>query len=152
MRAIEILFPFSLPGMNEIIAMAKQQLRGRGTKGQRQSFYSITKANLTGACSVIIDTALRAQGVGKPIQTPVNLEFRWEITKRRDPDNAACGCKFIVDGLVWAGALANDGFKEVHTIVHTFAAVPKHAQRVWMKITFPKTGKRMKITFPKKGK
>ena len=141
MRAIEILFPFSLPGMNEIIAMAKQQLRGRGTKGQRQSFYSITKANLTGACSVIIDTALRAQGVKKPIRTPVNLEFKWEVTRRRDPDNTACGCKFIIDGLVWAGALTNDGFKEVHTIVHTFAAVPKHAQQVRMKITFPKKGR-----------
>jgi len=33
MRAIEILFPLSLPGMNEIIAMAKQQLRGRGSGG-----------------------------------------------------------------------------------------------------------------------
>ena len=140
MRAIEILFPFSLPGMNEIIAMAKQQFRGRGKKGQRQSFYSIIKANLTGACSVIIDTALKAQGIKKPIQTPVNLEFRWEVPRCRDPDNTACGCKFIIDGLVWAGALTNDGFKEVHTIVHTFAAVPKHAQQVWVKITFPKEG------------
>ena len=141
MRAIEILFPFSLPGMNEIIAMAKQQLRGRGKRGQRQSFYSIIKANLTGACSVIIDTALRAQGVRKPIQTPVNLEFKWEITRRRDPDNTACGCKFIIDGLVWAGALTNDGPEQVRSITHTFAAVPKHAQRVWVKITFPKEGK-----------
>lgn len=141
MRAIEILFPWCLPGMNEIIDMAKKPLRGRGKRGQCQSFYSITKASLTRSCSVVIDQAFVAKKIQKPIKTPINLHFHWETTTNRDPDNVACGAKFILDGLVWSGALKNDGFYQVNQITHTFEAAPKHEQRVWLRITFPKEGK-----------
>jgi Holliday junction resolvase RusA-like endonuclease len=49
-----------------------------------------------------------------PVEGPVNfiIEYR-EASRRRDPDNFAAAKKFILDGLVQAGVLADDGWDEV---------------------------------------
>lgn len=44
----------------------------------------------------------------------IYLKLEWhEPTKRRDPDNIASAIKFVLDGLVTAGVIPNDGWKQV---------------------------------------
>lgn len=46
--------------------------------------------------------------------TKVQLTFRWyEKNRKRDLDNVAFAKKFILDGLVKAGVIPNDGWKNV---------------------------------------
>ena len=53
---------------------------------------------------------------------PVQVIFHWHRQdSRTDPDNIAFGEKFVLDGLVKAGVLRNDGWKEIGGISHTFA-------------------------------
>jgi len=45
-----------------------------------------------------------------------DLKFTWhEKSRRRDPDNIAFAKKFILDGLVSAGVLENDGWNQVNS-------------------------------------
>jgi len=47
----------------------------------------------------------------------VKLEFIWqEKNKRRDPDNFIFSKKFILDGMVKAGVLENDGWNQIDSI------------------------------------
>ncbi|NLY47586.1 MAG: RusA family crossover junction endodeoxyribonuclease, partial [Clostridiales bacterium] len=49
------------------------------------------------------------------------LVITWfEPDRRRDPDNIMAGQKFILDGLVAAGAIPNDSQKHIKGIVHRF--------------------------------
>ena len=50
----------------------------------------------------------------KKIEKPVTIDIEW-VTKntRKDPDNVAFAKKFILDGLVKAGVLENDGRKQI---------------------------------------
>lgn len=49
----------------------------------------------------------------------VSLEWR-EVTKARNPDNIRAGIKFVLDGLVVAGILANDGWSEIAGFTDTW--------------------------------
>jgi len=50
----------------------------------------------------------------EPVNTPIRLIFSWyEPNKRRDKDNIAFAKKFILDALVNAGVIPNDGWKEI---------------------------------------
>lgn len=52
----------------------------------------------------------------------VFIEIRWiEKNKKRDKDNIAFAKKFILDGLVKAGIIANDGWKEISGWSESFA-------------------------------
>lgn len=56
-----------------------------------------------------------------PPMKRVNLIITWYCKdKRQDKDNIMAGTKYILDGLVTAGVLKNDGWKEVGDIHHTF--------------------------------
>ena len=51
----------------------------------------------------------------------VALKLTWvEKTKRRDPDNIMGGIKYVLDGIVKAGILKNDGWKQVAAIENKF--------------------------------
>lgn len=51
----------------------------------------------------------------------VNILITWYCKNRRhDPDNVMAGQKFILDGLVTAGVLPNDGWDEIGSIYHSF--------------------------------
>lgn len=51
----------------------------------------------------------------------VNVLITWYCKdKRIDPDNLMAGQKFILDGLVTAGVLPNDGWNEIGDIHHSF--------------------------------
>lgn len=130
---ITILYPFAFPGMNEIISMAKVPFRGRKA-GRRQNFYSITKANLTHSCCQIALDYFKEKSLPLPIKVPVTLHFLWKITANRDPDNVSAGEKFIIDGLVWAKILKDDGARQIKGIYHDFKIVPRPQQDVALSI------------------
>lgn len=62
----------------------------------------------------------QASGVS-PVETPCVLSFVWHLAdRRRDPDNVAFATKFILDGLVAAGVLRNDGHKHIGALQHDY--------------------------------
>ena len=62
----------------------------------------------------------RAQECDVPsFREPVFIDITWyEQNRRRDPDNVMFAAKFILDGLVNAGVLANDTQRHVLGIEH----------------------------------
>ncbi len=98
--------PGKLPGMNEIIAAAK------AGKGKYQP-YALMKEQYT------YEVALIARKL--PRYGRVALTITWhEPNGRRDPDNIMGGQKFILDGLVKAGVIQDDGQKYIESITHRF--------------------------------
>ena len=57
---------------------------------------------------------LKARKLLSKIDSPVRIIFNWRCSNRKsDPDNIAFAKKFILDGLVKASILANDGWKQI---------------------------------------
>lgn len=102
--------PGPLPGLNELLAAAKSG-RGRGNA------YARLKADWTQSVWAHAKAAHL-----KPMTTPVRISFLWvEKDRRRDPDNVAGGGrKLILDGLVKAGVLKDDGAAEIRSWTDTF--------------------------------
>ena len=99
----------SLPGMNEIVALAK---RGKG----KYQPYAQEKADI----SMMIKAESMAQNI-LPLAHKANFIITWVCKdKRRDKDNVSAGCKFLLDGLQTAGVLKNDGWGEIGDITHKF--------------------------------
>lgn len=64
----------------------------------------------------------------------IDLDITWYCkNKRKDKDNIAAGIKFILDGLVKAGVIKNDGWKEINNFSHKFK-VDKDNPRVEIEI------------------
>ena len=69
---------------------------------------------------------LEAIQQGLSFELPVCLSITWYMKNRRkDPDNISFAVKFILDGLVNAGALPNDGWNEIVEITHHFVVDAK---------------------------
>jgi hypothetical protein len=100
---VQVLWiPGPLPGFNEML-----DAHGAGGGG-RGNHYAHMKRKWTD------DIALLAKIHKLRPVACVRLRFVWrEPRRRRDPDNVAAGKKLILDGLVRAGVLANDGWDEV---------------------------------------
>ena len=91
--------------MNEIVAMSKR------------SHYTYSKSKADWTATV----ALCASERGVATFLGVRLTLMWvERNKRRDPDNIRAGAKFVLDGLVAAGILENDGWGQVKSISDEF--------------------------------
>lgn len=57
----------------------------------------------------------------EPIKDQVDIFIKWTCKdKRRDKDNIMAGQKFILDGLVEAGILKNDGWSEIGELNNKF--------------------------------
>lgn len=99
--------PGKLPNLNDMIAAAKGA-RGRGY------LYSKMKKEWTSTVSLLAKAAGLTTHTG-----PVRVHFVYhEETKRRDLDGVSGGArKLILDGLVDAGVLPNDGPKHVVGLV-----------------------------------
>jgi len=49
-----------------------------------------------------------------PVKTKAKIIFTWYCAnEKKDPDNISFAKKFILDGLVSAGVLENDGWKQI---------------------------------------
>lgn len=58
----------------------------------------------------------------RPCRRPIRYHVLWvEQNRRRDLDNVAFGKKFVQDGLVKAGVLANDSHHEIRGFGDSFA-------------------------------
>lgn len=87
-----------MPGFNEIVDAAK-----RGNR--RYQPYNDMKRENTNS------VAWMSKKIAK--KKKIFLDITWiEKNRRRDPDNIASAVKFIWDGLVEAGVISNDGWKQ----------------------------------------
>ena len=102
-----------LPGLNEIIAAAKQLW----------TYVSMKQENT----ALVKLQVLRHKEMEKPFE----IICRW-YTKdlRRDTDNVAAGVKFVLDGLKDAGVIMGDSRKWVKKITHEFPEPDKGNPRV----------------------
>jgi len=58
---------------------------------------------------------------GVEVDTPTGLHFHWVLgNKRLDPDNMAFAKKFILDGMIKAGVIANDNLDYITEFKDTF--------------------------------
>lgn len=75
-----------------------------------------------------------AQGLPR-FTGPVAVRFLWvEPNRRRDLDNVAFAKKFVLDGLVAAGVLENDGQRHVVALQDSFEVDPANP-RVMVEVT-----------------
>lgn len=104
MKSHKIVIPGELPGMNEIIKASKAHFMA----------YSTMKKDNTETITWLASKV--------PKMDKVFLDITWYCQNRRkDPDNiAGGGVKFIFDGLVEAGVIENDGWKQNKGWSNTF--------------------------------
>lgn len=97
-----------LPGLNEIIAASKVR------SGKWSRYLDLKESNGQYVAMVIRRAKL------KPIER-ANFIFTWvEKNQKRDKDNVRVGAKFILDALVAAKILPNDGWKQVGTLTDCY--------------------------------
>lgn len=91
--------------------------------------------------------ALEAKASGlKRVDKPVAIIIRWETkNKKKDKDNIAFAKKFILDGLVKAGVLKDDGWEQVEYFLDFFG-VDKNNPGVMVAITPMKENKKYPLT------
>ncbi len=91
----KIIIPGEMPGMNEIVEAAK-------IHHMRYAQMKRKNTELVGWVAKRI-----------PKKKKVFLDITWYCKNRmRDPDNIAAAVKFIWDGLVIAGVIKNDGWRQ----------------------------------------
>ena len=101
-----LIIPCELPSMNEII---KENRRNKYAGAKQKKEYTEYIAALC-----------RAQKVSK-IDKKIDIEIIWRCKNRRkDKDNISAGIKFILDGMVTAGVIENDGWDQIGDIRHRF--------------------------------
>lgn len=106
--AIKIFLPGRLEGMNEVI------------DANRASKYA--GAELKRTLTEALAWQIKAERLPQ-LSGPRHYRFTWyEANRRRDPDNIASSVKFIFDGMKQAGVIENDGWGQVASIHHEFAA------------------------------
>jgi hypothetical protein len=68
----------------------------------------------------------------KPIKRYV-VRLVWHcVNRNRDPDNVAAAVKYVLDGLVRAGIVADDRWNNVVSIEHVFLLAPKEGVQVFI--------------------
>lgn len=107
MNNLKIIIPGTMPGFNEIVAAAK-------IGNRRYQPYNDMKRENTN----LVHWASKKISKKKKIF----LDITWiEKNRMRDPDNiAGGGTKFICDGLIEAGVIENDGWKQIAGFKHSF--------------------------------
>ena len=124
----KIVIPGELPDLNTIIAESK---KGRG----KWQPYNEMKQEYTNIVAWIAKSEIKKQ------LKKIDLTITWICPNRRkDKDNiSGGGTKFILDGLVQAKVIENDGWKQIGDIYHKFK-IDKHNPRVEVAITEVKEG------------
>ena len=118
MITIRLIIHGEYPTLNEVIKASKSHYMA----------YANQKKDYTAL------TMMHANNMPK-IDYKADYTFTWYRKDRRnDPDNIQVGTKYIFDGLVKAGKLENDGWKQINCIVHKFK-VDKDNPRVEIDIS-----------------
>ena len=104
---------YDLPSLNKALDLAKRAVRVRKNRFKRRTYvgslYDVEKAKL---CKAIAADALTQHNI--ILTKQYTAIFHWYCQDfRRDPDNIEHGQKYILDGLVRAGILPNDGMKNL---------------------------------------
>ena len=104
----ELILSFSLPGLNEIIKVA------RGNK------YASAKQKKK--YTEMVEAELYLQGCVPDEPFPmIDIEFIWtEAAHPRDPDNVRFGAKAILDAMVNRMIIPDDSMKYIKSIRDTF--------------------------------
>ncbi len=96
-----------LPSFNEIVSFAKTQSYG--------SRYNSTKKR----CEKIISDAIGEYQHNSIKNADIHMCWH-EQYKRRDPDNIAAACKYVIDAMVSRNIIKDDTYKFIKSITHTF--------------------------------
>lgn len=92
------------------------------------------KKEQTAIVSNVIKKEMVAGLIIKEEHFPLDFEFHWFMkNKRKDKDNIVFAKKFLFDGMIDSGLIANDGWKEIGTFKDV-VAVDKEFPRVEIKI------------------
>ncbi len=112
----EIFIPGPLPGQNEMMAAAKKKIPWLSGGKKKVFQYTVMKNEWTDKiCIYFMKSKI-------PKMKAVAVEFVWlEKDRKRDPDNITAAKKFILDGMVVAGIIPNDGWKQVKGLSDSFA-------------------------------
>lgn len=114
---MNIIIDGTLPTTNEIIRESKKHW----------SKYRDMKKTYTDLVALSCHTL-------RPIESKINLVVTWYCKDRRqDPDNITGGMKFILDGLVAAKKIPDDGWYYIGSITHVFK-VDKTRPRIHVRI------------------
>lgn len=98
-----LTIPGTMPGLNEMIDAARIH---RMRSAEQKKMYTEL-------------VMWYAKKVKIPRMGRVSLNITWyEPNQKRDPDNVQSAVKYIWDGLVAAGVLANDGWKQQGPVTH----------------------------------
>lgn len=117
-RPGKFIIPGRLPGLNEMIDAARSS---KYTSAQQKRRHTE-------------DIAWYIKAAKIPHFQKINVIITWyEPNKDRDKDNIHAGVKFIMDALVMAGVIKNDGWRYVGTISHD-TQVDKFNPRVEVEI------------------
>ena len=110
----KLVIPGELPGLNEIIEYSKEHW----------AKYAGEKHNRTEEIAYLAKSQIKGK------YQKVDLVFTWFCkNKKRDKDNIIAGQKFVLDGLVAAGVIENDGWEQIGNISHFFS-IDKENPRV----------------------
>lgn len=102
-------------------------------------YINAQRANRYGGASVKKKYTQKCAAAFLPIRTkklkfPITLHVTWFCKdKRKDKDNIAFAKKFILDGMIQSGLIANDGWQEIEGFTDNFE-VDKSNPRVEIKI------------------
>jgi Holliday junction resolvase RusA-like endonuclease len=104
-QSVKFTIPGHLPGLNDMTDAAR---RNRYESAKMKREYT----DLVAWC---------AKSARLPRFDQVDMVITWyEPNQKRDKDNIMAGQKFILDGLVQAGVLSNDGWKQIGKVTHDF--------------------------------
>lgn len=108
--------PGPLPNLNDMLAA-----RGSNFQGNKGNSFARMKKEWE---SLIVEIILAAK-IKRRDRVWVAFEWR-EKDRRRDPDNIAAAKKFILDAMVTAGVIENDGWKQISGWSDRFSIDKKH--------------------------
>ena len=113
---MRLIIPLPLPQLNDVIRQTKRHWAA----------YAKMKHDTTAAIGLLS----RSQRMGST-QGPYTVTCTWHpMDRRADSDNVSHAVKYILDGLVMAGAVEGDNYRLVKAIHHEFAEPDKRNPRV----------------------
>ena len=126
--------PGKRPGLNELIDARMKTVAVKGSK--RTTVYTRMKKEETDLFALCARAANGKARRGSA-HAMVLIDI-YEPNKRRDPDNVQGAVrKFALDGLVKAGVLQNDGWRDVHPTQLTRVGVDELNPRTVVRVCWP---------------